>query len=164
MTRRARDIMQTDVISVSPDASLFEVHRLFLEEEIGGAPVVDEEGTVRGVITSKDLLRAVQEEYETGAAGKAPAYFREEQPYSGPDWLNAPEDFQDRMASLTAADAMVREVISVGPDTTVTEVARLIRNQRVHRVFVVKEGELVGVISTFDLVGLLEAEGEQGRG
>ena len=153
----AKDVMQTDVISVSPDASLIEVHRLLVEEEISGAPVIDEEGTVLGVISSKDLLRAVQEEYESGAAGKAPTYFREELPYSGPDWLGAPDDFQDRMAALTAADAMVREVISVGPDASISEVARVMRSNRIHRAFVVKDRELVGILTTFDLVGLLES-------
>lgn len=151
----AGDVMQTDVISVSPDASLIEVHRLFLEEEISGAPVIDEEGTVRGVISSKDLLRAVQDAYESGAAGQAPIYFREELPYSGPDWLGAPGDFQDRMGALTAADAMVHELISVVPETPIAEVARIMRGQRIHRVFVVKNQELLGIVTTFDLVGLL---------
>jgi CBS domain-containing protein len=151
----AGEVMQTDVISVSPHASLIEVHRLFLEEEISGAPVIDDEGTVLGVISSKDLLRAVQDEYESGAAGAAPVYFREELPYSGPDWRSAPGDFHDRMAALTAADAMVHELIAVPPQTPVAEVARIMRAQRIHRVFVVKEQELLGIVTTFDLVGLL---------
>jgi CBS domain-containing protein len=150
-----REVMQTDVISVSPEASLIEVHRLLLEEEISGAPVIDEEGTVLGVISSKDLMRAVQDEYESGVAGKAPVYFREDLPYSGPDWLNAPSDFQDRMGALTAADAMVHELISVVPETPIAEVARIMRGQRIHRVFVVEDQELLGIVTSFDLVGLL---------
>lgn len=158
----ARDVMQSDVVSVSPEASLLDVHRLLLEEEIGGAPVVDDEGRVLGVISARDLLRAVQEEYAAGAAVTAPTYFREELPYSGPDWLNAPEDFQDRMSATTAADAMVRDVISVEPDASIAEVARRMRERRIHRVFVMEEEELIGVITTFDLVGLLERR-EEGR-
>jgi len=151
--------MQTDVISVSPHASLIEVHRLLLEEEISGAPVIDEAGNVLGVISSKDLLRAVQDEYESGAASKAPAYFREELPYSGRDWPGAPDAFQDRLGALTAADAMVHELISVVPETPVAEVARIMRGQRIHRVFVVKDQELLGIVTTFDLVGLLDRLG-----
>jgi CBS domain-containing protein len=151
----AGELMQTDVISVAPDASLIEVHRLLLEEEISGAPVIDEEGTVLGVISSKDLLCAVQDVYDGGAAGKAPVYFREELPGSGPDWLGAPVDFRDRMGALTAADAMVHELIAVVPETPIAEVARIMRGQRIHRVFVVKDQELLGIVTTFDLVGLL---------
>ena len=158
MTLSARDVMQPDVVSVAPEAALLEVHRLFVQEEIGGAPVVDDEGRVLGVISAKDLLRAVQEQYDSSAAANAPEYFREELPYSGPDWLAAPEDFQDRMASMTAADAMVRGVITVPPRATVHEIARRMREQRIHRVFVVSGEELVGIVTTFDLVRLLEKE------
>ena len=101
-------------------------------------------------------MRAVHEQYAAGAVVASASYFREELEYSGPDWLNAPEDFQDRMAGMTAADAMVRGVISVGPDATVADVAHRMRQQRIHRVFVVEDGQLVGIVTTFDLVGLLE--------
>lgn len=156
MVTRARDLMQTDVVVVTSEAPLLQVHRLFIEEEINGAPVENEDNEVVGVISSLDLLRAVQEQYETGAAATAPMYFREDLPYSGPDWLSAPEDFQDRMAELTAADAMIREIVSVKPDTPVSEVAHIMRNQRIHRVLVVEDGELQGILTTFDLISLLE--------
>jgi CBS domain-containing protein len=155
--------MQPDVVSVAPETSLLDVHRLFVEEEIGGAPVVDDEGRVLGVISAKDLLRAVQEEYGSAAVVTAPDYLREELPYSGPDWIGAPEDFQDRMTSMTAADSMVRGVISVGPDATVQEIARLMRERRIHRVFVVNGEELVGIVTTFDLVRLLEGKERRGQ-
>ncbi len=151
----AGDLMQAHVFSISPDASLLEVHRLFVEEEINGAPVIDEDGVLRGVVSSLDLLSAVKEAYETDAGGTTPIYYRDELPYSGPDWQRLPDDFQDRMAGLTAADAMVKEVITVSPKTPISEVAKLMRSQRIHRVLVVEDGAVCGLVSTFDLVGLL---------
>jgi len=153
---RARDLMQPDIISVTPETPLLEVHRLFTEEEINGAPVVDEDGTLVGVISSMDLLRAVLDEYETGAAGTSSTYFREQLPYSGPDWLRVPEDFQDRMKDLTAERVMVREVVKVAPSASLAEVAQIMRTQRIHRVLVVDEDELVGILTTFDLIRVLE--------
>lgn len=41
LSLRARDFMQTDVLAVSPETSLFDIHRMFVEEEIHGVPVVD---------------------------------------------------------------------------------------------------------------------------
>jgi CBS domain-containing protein len=154
--------MQRDVLSVSPEASLLEVHRLFLEEEIHGAPVVDESGRLVGVLSSLDLLRAVRDAYDPDAAATSPHYFREELLFSGPDWQQLPEDFQDRMASLTAADAMVADVISVSPDTPVAEIAGLMRRQRIHRVVVVEDGAVIGLVSTFDLIGLIAGAGAFG--
>jgi CBS domain-containing protein len=160
MARTARDVMQRDVISVSPEEPLVDVQRLFVEEEINGAPVVDQDGRVVGLISSADLLRAVAEGHEAGAS--APVYYRELLEFSGPDWGAMPQDFQDRLSQLTAADAMSEEVVSVPPDTPVEEVAHTLRRQRIHRVLVADEGRLVGLISTFDLIGLLE-KGESER-
>jgi len=153
MKLRARDLMQTELITVSPETPLISVHQLFVEEEINGAPVVDEQGDVLGVISSLDLVRAVQDEY--GSGGTGPAYFREDLLYSGPDWTRAPQDLQDRLGQLTAIDVAIREIVSVAPTATVAEIARTMRSQRIHRVLVVDDGRLVGLISTFDLLRAL---------
>jgi CBS domain-containing protein len=148
---RARDLMEHDVVTVTPETRLLDVHRLFVEEEIHGAPVVGEDTIVRGVVSTLDLLRVVREELEPGAGATVPTYFRDELPYSGPDWLRMPEDFQDRMQELTAADAMTREIVAVGPNATVEDVARMMLDHRVHRVLVLEAGALLGMISAFDL-------------
>ena len=150
----ARDVMQTHVVTVEPELPLIDVHRLFVEEEITGAPVADETGRLVGVISSTDLLRAIEEEHES--ATSEPHYFREWLEFSGPDWTRSSPDFQDRLASLTVADAMTRGGITVSPDAPIAEVAGLMRRHRVHRVLVVEDGLLVGILTTFDLIGLLE--------
>lgn len=149
--------MVADPITVSPETPLVSVHQLFVEEEINGAPVVDERGDVLGVISSLDLLRAVQDEYGAGVA-QSTAYFREELPYSGPDWSQAPEDFQDRLGRLTAGDVATRDVVFVSPDATIAEVAATMRRQRIHRVLVVDAGQVVGLLTTFDLLRALEEQ------
>ena len=157
MPRTTRDLMQTHVISVQPETPLLDAQRLLVEEEIHAAPVVDDEGTLLGVISAIDILRAAAEEHEAGAS--QPIYFREELAYSGPDWANMPQDFQDRLAQLTVADAMTQGVVTVTEDTPIAEVAGVLRSRRIHRVFVVREGFLSGVLSTFDLLSILEKEG-----
>jgi CBS domain-containing protein len=154
MATRARDIMQTHLITVTPETPLIDVHRLFTEDEITGAPVVEDSGRLVGVISVIDLIRAVEVEHESVAA--EPTYFREQLPYGGPDWGSWPENFQDRLGELRVEDAMTTGAISVAPDAPVSEVARTMRERRIHRVLVVDKGDLVGVISAFDLVALLE--------
>jgi predicted transcriptional regulator len=157
MVTTARDVMCTDVLSVSPEEPLLQVHRLFVDEEITGAPVVDQDGRVLGVISSADLLRAVAEDHE--AAATSPVYLRELIEFSGPDWGIVPQDFQDRLSQLTAADAMSDRVIAVEPDTALEAVARTLRFHRIHRVLVEERGRLVGIITTFDLMRFLEKHG-----
>lgn len=116
---RARDFMQTDVLTISPETSLLDIHRLFLEEEIHGAPVVDDSGVVRGVISTVDLLRAVSDETQQ---------------------------------ARDASDIMTRELVTVEPNMPIAEVAETMRDQRVHRVLVIENRELLGVLTTFDLL------------
>lgn len=152
----ARDLMETDLLTLDPNAPLLQAHRLFLEEEINGAPVVDEDGHLFGVISSLDLLRAVEDEYGGRSGATVPFYFHRDLPYSGPDWLHDVVDFQDRIADLRVADAMVTEVVSVPSGTLATDIARIMRTQRIHRILIIDDGELLGIVSTFDLMRLLE--------
>jgi len=146
--------MQTYLISVNPETPLLEVHRLFVDEEINGAPVVDETGRLLGVISSVDLLRAVEEEHD--AASSESSYLQDFMEISGPDWQDESNNFQARLGERTVADAMTRGGITVSPEAPVHEVAATLRKHRIHRVFVVDGEQLSGVISTFDLVALLE--------
>jgi CBS domain-containing protein len=154
MARLARDVMQSFVLKVTPETPLIDIQRLFVEEEINGAPVVDDTDRLLGVVTSMDLLRAVEEEH--GSEAMETTYFRDFFEFSGPDWNRSPEDFQDRLAERTVADVMTPGGVTVAPDTPIPEVAATMRKHHVHRVFVVDGEVLVGLISTFDLVALLE--------
>jgi CBS domain-containing protein len=134
------------------------VHQLFVEEEIHGAPVISDDGRVMGVISSADLIRAVFETHESG--GETTNYLRDVMEFSGPDWSRSlPEDFQDRLSELRASDYMTESLVSVAPGASVSEVARLMRENQVHRVLVIEDGGLLGIVSSFDLVGVLEKEG-----
>ena len=156
---KARDLMQRAVITIDAAASLLDAHRLFVDEEISGAPVVDD-GRVVGVVSARDLLRAIDEERDTALVQTS--YFRELEEFSGPDWSTTPEDFQDRLAERTVAETMTPEAIVVAPDATVAEVAGTLRRRRVHRVLVADGERLVGLISSLDLIALLEKQPPQG--
>jgi CBS domain-containing protein len=149
----ARDVMERHVISLSPDDPLSNVQRLFFEEGIHGAPVVDETGRVLGVVSSIDLLRAAADKRDTPEAD--PNYLNELLEYSPRGWT-----FEEGTAPdhLRVSDVMSEGVVSVAAEDSIAVVARTLREQRVHRVLVVEEGRLSGIISAFDLVALLEGE------
>jgi CBS domain-containing protein len=151
MTLTAADVMQTHLISVSPSDPLHAVKRLFFEEEIHGAPVVDDEGRVRGMITSMDLIRAATDGNEDGDIDFSGAV--EE---LGLSWSGSGDDFQSRLGEAVVADVMSDSVVSVAPDTSVSEIAKTLRENRIHRVLVVKEDSLMGIVSSFDLIRVLE--------
>jgi CBS domain-containing protein len=147
--------MERAVLTVGVDTPILDAQRLFVEEEVHGAPVVDDDGAVVGVVSTLDLLRAIRDELEPGAGATAPTYFRAELPYAGPDWLAGPLDLQDRVGALVVADAMCRELVACGPEAGVDELARLMLAQRVHRVLILEAGVLLGLVTTFDLLRVL---------
>lgn len=61
----AKDIMQTEVVTVGFEDSLSSVYRLFAAAEISGAPVVDELGTIVDVVSVRDLMRVTREDQES---------------------------------------------------------------------------------------------------
>ncbi len=154
MAMTARDVMTDSVVSVSPEASLLDVLRLFVEENIHGAPVVDDNEQLQGVISTSDLLRAQHDEHD--ATSYTSDYFRGYLEFSSPDWQGEPTDFQDRLAQRTVGEVMTKQFLSVSVDTSVAEIARCLREHRVHRVWVVDDGHLCGVVSTFDLMPVIE--------
>jgi CBS domain-containing protein len=155
MSCLARDVMQSHVITVDPDLPLLDAHRLLVEEEIGGAPVVDETGRLVGVISSSDLLRAEEEERE--GSNRAPSYFTDLLEFSAPHPIDS-NDLQDRLGQLVVSEAMTPGGVSVAPDTPIDQVAGLMRRHRIHRVLVLEADRLVGIISSFDLLELLEKD------
>lgn len=124
------ELMTTEVASVTPDTSLATIARLFDERQISAVPVVDSSGAIVGVLSRTDLLRVGR--IQAGSHRKAQV-------------LTLPQK--------TAADLVretTRKPVTIGPKTTMAEAARKMCDERIHRVFVVDDNKLVGVISTFD--------------
>lgn len=126
---RARDVMKSDPLTVPPDAPFLEVQHLFVEAQIGGAPVVDAGGSVLGIVTSTDLLAAVDQVYDEDVDGE-----------------------EERLEDLTALDIASRDPVWVAPDMPIDEVAAIMRAGGVHRVLVGDDGRMLGMLTTFDLL------------
>jgi CBS domain-containing protein len=152
----ASDIMQTQVVTISPDDPLANVRRVFVEEGISGAPVVDDQQRVLGVISMTDLLRAANE----GDESEAPTTYYDDE---GVEYYNRSVDelaelFDQRFRERPVSDFMSNGAVTVEPKASVAEVARTFRENRVHRVLVADQGILRGLISALDLVALLERD------
>jgi CBS domain-containing protein len=160
MTKLAEDLMQTQVVTVGTNDPIASVFRLFTDEEISGAPVVDEYGRVVGVVSIRDLLRSNSEEQENTQTDLD--YFREGLAYAKSEGMVADHDFEERLSHRMVSDVMTEDVIAVRRQTPISDVVKTILENRIHRVLVVDQGKngnvLAGLISLFDLVALLNSE------
>ncbi len=142
---RARDIMVTDVLTVSPDAAVKDIARLFSERKIGGAPVVDENGKLVGIVTDGDLImQDVKIHF--------PHYISL---LDGFILLGSTRKFEEQLRKAVGAkieDVMTRDVATIDPDISIEDVATLMVERNVSRLPVVEGEKLVGLVSRGDIV------------
>jgi len=153
----ARDVMRTEVHTVSPAMSLVELERAFTRHKVTGFPVV-REGRLVGMVSRTDVVRQLT--VEQSVAEEISAFYRGgvfEQDLD-PSLAQVATWVGRRLEDMSVADAMVHEVIAVPPEEPVDAVARVLVERRIHRVPVVEQGVLRGIVSSLDLVALL-AEG-----
>lgn len=148
----ARDIMQTDVIQLDPLMPVQSAVETFEEYSISGAPVVNESGELVGALSATDIVKASH--VHNGEIEVRKKTFYEADPLEEvDDSAYSIEDYEaDVLDRKTVADWMTARVISIRPDATLSEVCALMVKEEIHRVFVVEEGRLLGIVSTFDVV------------
>ena len=145
----ARDLMQPDPLSISPETPFLEILRLLVVGQLGGAPVVDDRGTVLGVLSTTDLLRVVDQVCDEDIDPEPP---REGARSRAESSMELPE----RLGVLTAIDVVTPDVVWVSPETPIARVAHLMRTVGIHRVLVGEDGRRVGILTAFDLLRAIE--------
>lgn len=142
------DLMSRDVVTVPRDVSLRVAARLLSHSQITGAPVVDEEGRLVGALSASDFVRWT--EREPLADDKED---ESRQPCVCSDW-------QVIDVEQLPLDAVCRHMtcdpVTVAPDTPIRELARMMLDAHIHRLFVVnEERHPIGVVTTTDILAAL---------
>jgi len=139
------DVMTTDVITVDPDTTVQSFANLLAERGISGAPVVDSNGGLIGIVSEGDLLHRA----EIGTAHR-------HRPRRRSWWLDhfASELAREYVKShgRTVKEIMTRGVVTVTEETDLADVAALLEAKRIKRVPVMREGKVVGIISRANIV------------
>lgn len=138
LTTQAKDVMVKHVISVLPKTGLKELSTIFIENQISGAPVVDDERRLVGFVSQTDLV-----ELELHS-----------------------EDFLESRLDETGGfvqDIMVPEVKSLPETATLAVVLDIMCTERLHRVIIVDEQlQVSGIITTMDVLCYLRQLFQQG--
>jgi CBS domain-containing protein len=142
---RASDVMTCNVISVTPDMTVRDAARVFTAHHISGAPVLDDEGRVIGMISEGDLLRRVEIGTDTR---KRSSWF---------DLFAATHEAIDyiKTHALKVRDVMTTDVVTVGAAAPLCEVASILETRRIKRVPVMDAGRVVGIVSRANLIQAL---------
>ncbi len=140
------EIMERDVVSVRPETGVQELARLMHERRIGGAPVIDDDGRLVGIVTDGDLIAE-------DADIHAPAQI---DIFGAIVYLGSFHKYEERLrkaVGATVGDVMTTKLHTVHPDDSVRRAATLMRDHKINRVPVVdEEDRLVGLITRTDIV------------
>jgi CBS domain-containing protein len=145
---KARDIMTTEVITVHPDTEIVQAARLMLDKHLGGLPVVDKEGHLKGIICQSDLM-AQQRKIPL------PSFFVLLDSAIALTSSQQIENEIKKMAAIRVSDAMTPDPVTVDPDASLEDIATLMVKHSIHTVPVLEQGWLVGIIGKEDILRTL---------
>lgn len=168
MVRYIDEIMQQDVVTVTPETSVKELLRILVTNQISGVPVVSTEGEILGVVSTTDVIRlgAQEAELPEGTLSWEPLAVPHEE-YDedsaasffmvSEDWSYPTEDQTSAIADgtfegVSVGDIMTSAAFTVGPRDTVGAVAKFLLQGRIHRALVVEGDHLRGIVTAFDLL------------
>jgi CBS domain-containing protein len=138
----AKDVMTTNVVTVSEDTSVQEIARILLARRISAVPVIDSDERVVGLVSEGDLVRRLETNEEDRESW----------------WLKSLAERDDQARSFAQArgrlakDVMSTSVITADENESLAEIARRLERHRIKRVPIVRRGKLVGIVSRANLL------------
>lgn len=146
--QRIADIMERNVVTIAPDASVHDLVKLLQEKDLGGVPVVEGDRVV-GMVTEGDL---VIEDAEV----RMPHFF---QMFGEVVVLGSQKKFKERLGKMlgdTVRAVMSTEVFTVSPGDSPRAAATVMSDHKIDRVPVVDDdGKLVGIVARHDIIRMM---------
>lgn len=151
---RVKDVMTTAVVTVEDSSTLHDATITFAINGISGAPVVDDQGNLTGVLSETDILsfvKTLQEEIHRKEPATSFLSVPLEDILKDEKLANVYRD----ISSKKVRDIMTRDVITVSADTSVMEAIEMMIKKDVNRVPVVEQGKIVGIVTKGDIIWAL---------
>lgn len=141
----AKDVMVTNVIKVSPQTDITEAAKVLLNNHINGVPVVNDSDEIIGILCQSDLIFQQKEV-------PFPPIFTVLDSFIPLSSSQKMEDEFKKMSAVRVDQAMIKEPVTVSPDTPVTEIASLMVEKHFHTIPVVDNKKVVGIIGKEDIL------------
>ena len=142
---KAKDVMIKDVITVAPSTTIEELARILMQNKVSGAPVVNNEGELIGIVTENDIISQNKRLH-------IPTIVRLFDAFIMLGSTSKIEKEIKKMAAVTVDDICTKEVITVAEDTPVEDIATVMSEKKVHLIPVVEGKKVKGIIGKIDLI------------
>lgn len=148
---KIEEIMTENVVSCGPDEPVKHVAQMLREHKVGGIPVV-QDGEVAGMITENDILKLLEvPERDSQLWLPSPFEIIEVPLRELIGWEEAGRALED-VGARKVGDVMSKPAITASPDETLETVASRMVKNNVHRMPVVDDGKLVGIVTRQDII------------
>ncbi|AFZ33122.1 MULTISPECIES: CBS domain-containing protein [Chroococcaceae] len=152
MPKTVAEVMSRDPIVVRPETPLNEAIQILAEKRISGLPVIDDDGKLVGIISETDLMWQ-----ETGVT--PPAYIMI---LDSVIYLQNPAKYErdlHKALGQTVGEVMSSDPVTVSPDKSLREAAKLMHDREVRRLPVIDaEGKIIGILTRGDVVRAMAAD------
>lgn len=149
----AKDIMTKDVIYVSPFITAREALRIMSDNGIGGLPVLDEKGSLVGIITESDVIQRKTLFDKLDHWIRLESFLRRKKDLEEDHYLEDLNDYLD----YTVEEIMTTRVKTVTPETDLDRVAMLMVKNKINRLPVLDNKKLVGIIARCDVINAISS-------
>lgn len=146
--------MTRDVVCVKASSKMKDAWLLLMRLNISGAPVVDDSGTLVGILSVTDIFNAVVERYE-----KAKSLREARDPVEDPSMVEKEEIRELSLAIRAVSESTVASIIpkdrklhTLSPDDSFERAIRTMAEHGVNRLPVVKDGQVVGILTRQDVI------------
>jgi len=152
MPKTVADLMTREPLTARPEMSLKEVIKILADRRISGLPVVDQHDFLIGIISETDLMWR-----ETGVT--PPAYIMV---LDSVIYLENPSRYEQELHKAlgqTVGEVMSRDPVSIAPEKSVQEAAKLLHDRNIHRLPVLDTtGKVIGILTRGDIVRAMVAD------
>ena len=142
---KAMEIMTKDVITVQEDMTVEALGRVFIEKRISGAPVLNSQKKIVGIVTENDLVRK-------NSRLHIPTVVRIFDAFVPLGSTERVEEEIRRISASTVSEICSRTVVTVAPDATLQDISSLMFEKGVHLIPVLDAGQIVGIIGKIDII------------
>jgi len=142
---KAKDIMTRDVITVKVETTVTELAKILADKNIGGTPVVDDDGRLIGIVTENDLIYQNKKIHIPTVVTILDSVFLLEKP-------EKMEKEMRKIAGTTVGDIYTADPVVVGEETQLDEIATIMSEKNIHTLPVLSDSKLVGVIGKQDII------------
>jgi CBS domain-containing protein len=119
---RAKDLMSTEVVTIREDAPVSQLCDVMQAAHCHGVPVLNAHGELVGIVTEDDVLFGTMGVFEKGGT------------------------------AVLVRDIMTSPAVCATEDTDIVELSQMLSGMHIHRIPILVEGRIAGVVTALDVV------------